>query len=167
MTTTSDEGRGDDGASESGVTPGDTVRVGIMSDLHVEFETDYWRRLERVAQRGDASRVADALRRRAELLGEPGHPQQGPDLRDLKASRVDLLLLAGDIHLGPEAVAYAEAAARYLDCRAFLCAGNHEAYGFDLPTLIQDLRRAAARTAGRAAFLERDRVDIEVRGRGG
>jgi len=26
--------------------PADTIRIGLMSDLHIEFEADYWDRLQ-------------------------------------------------------------------------------------------------------------------------
>jgi predicted phosphohydrolase len=141
------------------------IRLGVMSDLHIEFEPDYWQRIERSARRGDSSMAAEALRRRAELREEPGHPPEGPDLRGLKGNHVDLLLLAGDIHVGVGAIAYADAAAEYLGCPAYMCAGNHDGYSSDLSSLIPGLRDAAARTSGRVSFLEKDRVDLAVWGR--
>jgi hypothetical protein len=41
------------------------------------------------------------------------------DLRGLKAQGVDLLFLPGDIHVGTRAIAYADAAARHLECPAY------------------------------------------------
>jgi hypothetical protein len=87
-----------------------------MSDLHLEFEASYWERIHAIARRGDSSTAAKALHARAQMRAEPGHPDQGPDLRGLKAEHVDLLLLPGDIHVGTAAIAYADAAARYLEC---------------------------------------------------
>lgn len=141
------------------------IRIGVMSDLHIEFEAAYWQQVERAARRGDSSRAADALRRRAELRNESGHPERGPDLRGLKASGVDLLLLPGDIHLGTDGIAYADAAAQYLGCRVCTSIGNHECYRHDLLRLLPKLRQTAAGTDGRVSFLERDRVDITVRDR--
>lgn len=142
------------------------IRIAVASDLHLEFEPDYWAKLERQAGRGDSSFVAAALGRRAELRDEQGHPDSGPDLRGLHERGVDLLLLAGDIHLGTGGVGYAAAAARYLGCpAALLVAGNHEAYGRDLKALIPALRDAAAETGGLVRFLENDRIDMEFRGR--
>jgi len=136
-----------------------------MSDLHIEFEPSYWERIERRVRWGDPSLAAEALERRKALLLEPGHPAEGPDLRDLKANGVHALLLPGDIHLGTNSIAYADAAARYLGCAAYICAGNHEGYGRDLLVLIPALREAAARTDARVSFLERGRCTVEIRGR--
>lgn len=140
------------------------IRIALMSDLHVEFEAGYWRRIQAARSRGSLRHV-DTLRTRKEMQAEPGHPLEGPDLRSLKAHGVDLLLLPGDIHVGTRAIEYADAAARYLECPAFICAGNHEFYHGDLAQLLLALGRAAAQTSGRVTFLERDRVDIAVRGR--
>jgi predicted phosphohydrolase len=105
------------------------------------------------------------LERRKALREEPGHPVQGPDLRGLKAAGVDLLLLAGDIHVGTDGITYADAAARYLGCPAYVCSGNHDGYSSDLLRLIPALREGAVRTGGRVSFLEKDRVDLSVRDR--
>lgn len=136
------------------------IRIGVMSDLHLEFEPDYWARIERLARHRDSSEEAEALQHRTELRETPGHPEQGPDLRNLKG--VDLLLLAGDIRLGTAGIAYADAAARYLGCPVYACCGNHEPYGFDLLQLIPALRQAAKLTDGRVTFLEKERVNVEV-----
>lgn len=141
------------------------IRIALMSDLHIEFEPSYWNRVWTNARSGDSSQVADALRVNAELWAEPGHPRQGPDLRSLKTQQVDLLLLPGDIRIGSEAIVYADAAARYLGCPAYVCCGNHEAYRSDLLRLMPALRSAAANSGGRVTFLERDRTDIEFHGR--
>jgi hypothetical protein len=42
------------------------------------------------------------------------------DLRGVKAQGVDLLFLPDDIHVGTRAIAYADAAARYLECAAYI-----------------------------------------------
>ena len=141
------------------------IRLGVMSDLHIEFEPDYWERIERSARRGDSSMAAEALRRRAELREEPGHPTEGPDLRDLKANRVNLLLLAGDIDIGTRGVTYAEVAASYVGCPSCVTIGNHEGYQGDPLSLIPALRDAAARTSGRVSFLEKERADFTIQGR--
>lgn len=135
-----------------------------MSDLHLEFEAAYWKRIHAAARRGDSSTAADALRVRAELRAEPGHPDQGPDLRRLKAEGIDLLLLPGDLHVGIEAIAYAKAAAVYLECGACVCGGNHEAYHGDLAERVSELREAAAWSDGKVKFLEREAaLDIRAR----
>lgn len=140
------------------------IRIALMSDLHIEFEAPHWERIRAAVRRGDSS-AAEALRVRAEIRAEPGHPDQGPDLRSLKALGVDLLLLPGDIDVGTGGIAYADAAARYLGAPSLTCAGNHEAYRGDLSWLIPALANAAGRTAGRVTFLERSREDIEISGR--
>jgi hypothetical protein len=38
------------------------IRLGVMSDLHIEFEPDYWQPIERSARRGDSSTAAEGLR---------------------------------------------------------------------------------------------------------
>jgi len=133
-----------------------------MSDLHLEFESDYWARIDRVTRRGDSTAAAEALERREQLRVEAGHPEAGPDLRGLRAQGTNLLLLAGDIHVGTLGIAYADSAARYLGCPAYFCCGNHEAYKGDLLRLLQALRDAATLTDGRVTFLEKERVDVEV-----
>ena len=122
------------------------LRVGLASDIHLEHE-----------RRPVSVLVHDAV---------PGNrPRQGPDLSGTHAAKPDLFLLAGDIASGLETIAYADSVARYLACPVLVVAGNHEAYGFDLITLLPQLRAAAATTDGRVRFLERDRADFEVKGR--
>jgi len=137
------------------------IRIGLMSDLHLEFDPGYWARL---STRHDAD--ADRARHlRAQLRAERGHPAHGPDLRGLKGSGVDLLLMPGDLHIGTECIAYADTVAQYLGCPTYVSAGNHEIYRGDLHRLIPELRNVAARTKGRVVFLEDERADIEIRGR--
>jgi predicted phosphodiesterase len=144
---------------------GPTIRIGLMSDLHNEFEADYWNRLFVIAQRGDDSRVADALELRRALEAEPGHPRGGPDLRSLKAGRPDLVLMPGDVDVGLRGVVYADQVARYLGAPVVYVAGNHEAYHSDLKTLVPALHEWAAKTEGRVTYLERERANFDVRGR--
>ena len=124
--------------------PDNAIRIGVMSDLHVEFEPDYWRRINRRAER-----VADALLLKRQLAAEPGHPASGPDLRGLKGQEPELVLLPGDIHVGVGAIEYADAVATYLEVPVYSSTGNHEAYGSNLLRLLDDLRAAAKRTGGR------------------
>ena len=144
--------------------PGDgIIRVGLASDLHLELEGAYRDQLLQRSRRGDASDVIDAMALIKALRNEPGHPVVGPDLRDLKAAGIDLLLLPGDIDSGVAGVAWAEAAARYLGCPAYYGLGNHEAYGEDITTLPTAIWEAARKTEGRVIFLENQRVDITIR----
>jgi hypothetical protein len=151
--------------SDEMTAPPDGIRVGVMSDLHLEFEPDYWERWERLARRGDSSAAAEALRRRAELREEPDHPMEGPDLRGLKSGGVDLMLLPGDIHVGARSVRYADSVARYLGCPVYLCLGNHEGYKGDMQSLPGVFKQTAASTDGRVTVLEMDRANLEIRGR--
>jgi predicted phosphodiesterase len=73
----------------------------------------------------------------------------------------DVAVLAGDVHVGFAAAAWADALARQLDIPVVLIAGNHEHYnslsqGRHLAGIVDGLRKAAAASAGRVAFLERD-----------
>jgi hypothetical protein len=124
------------------------IRLGVMSDLHLEFEPEYWQRIERSARRGDSSVAAEALRLRAELRQEPGHPAEGPDLRGVKAIGVDLLLLAGDIHVGVHAIAYAEAAASYHNCPSCVTVGNHVIRHMGLSAAQLRLKACLPQTSG-------------------
>jgi hypothetical protein len=140
------------------------IRIALMSDLHNGFEIAHQRRLEARAWRGESSLIADSLRLRAELRREPSHPDRGPDLRQLKGTGPDFLLMPGDIEGGEHAVQYADAAAIYLGCPTLITAGNHEFYHRDMPTVMGELRTAAAATNGRVHFLEMDRVNLDARG---
>lgn len=138
------------------------IRIAVMSDLHLEFDLEWRHRLESLARRDPTA--ARTLERLKERVAEPDHPDRGPDLREAKAAGVDCALLAGDIDIGIRSIAYADAVARYLDCRVLMCAGNHEAYRHNLVKLTGDCRTNAASTEGRVVFLERDRFDIVARG---
>jgi Calcineurin-like phosphoesterase len=140
------------------------IRIGLMSDIHLDVEEAWWERhIIDGARRGDSSTIARALQLRRELQAEPGHPDRGPDLRGLKSAGVDLLLLPGDIDSGVSGIRYAAAAAGYLGVGAIVCAGNHEAYGYDLVELTRELRAEAASTDGAVRFLEMERSEFVVR----
>jgi predicted phosphodiesterase len=73
----------------------------------------------------------------------------------------DVAVLAGDIHVGLAAAVWADDLAKKLDIPVVLIAGNHEFYGTrrrgeHLGGVIDDLRAAAAASAGRVTFLERE-----------
>lgn len=141
------------------------IRIGVMSDLHLEFEAAWWERhIAGGAARGDSSMIAAALLLRRELRAEPGHPGYGPDLRGLKAARIDLLLMPGDIDTGVGGVRYAAAAAEYVGAPSIVVAGNHESYGYDLVELTRTQRQEALKSSA-TIFLEMGRADLEVRGR--
>ena len=132
------------------------IRIGLMSDVHVEFDADWQRQVRRMG----SSKDLDLLE---ELEAERHHPKRGPDLRSLKAAALDLLLLAGDVSVGPDAIYYADEVAKYIGVDVVAVSGNHEAYNRHLPKFTDELRAAAAATTGRVTYLERDRIDRVIR----
>ena len=143
---------------------GTGIRIGVMSDLHIEYEPTFWHETAGRSDRGDRG-AAELIRVRREHEREPGHPTAGPDLRGLKAAEIDLLLLAGDIGPGTDGAEYAAAAARYLDCRTVYVAGNHEAWKRDLVANLADIRSICRASGGAVTFLENDRVTFAIGGR--
>jgi predicted phosphodiesterase len=115
------------------------IRILYMSDLHLEMER--WR-LAVPGWPAFMARHKDAAR----------HPARGPLLHGL--GRVDLVVLAGDIHNGLRGLVYAEQVAAFLDAPVVMVAGNHEYYHHDFKVLRAALRHAAARTHPRVQFLE-------------
>jgi predicted phosphodiesterase len=79
---------------------------------------------------------------------------------------VDLVILAGDIHVGWASPAWAEDLAHRLDAPVVLVAGNHEFYGAmrsrerDMERTIDAYRAASTASDGRLLFLERESVDV-------
>jgi predicted phosphodiesterase len=79
---------------------------------------------------------------------------------------VDIVILAGDIHVGLASPAWAEALARQLNAPVVLIAGNHEQYGSlwspdrSMDRTIDAYREAAAGSDGRLHFLERESVHV-------
>lgn len=63
---------------------------------------------------------------------------------DLARSRPDLVILAGDIHLGAHAIPWAARA--FAPLPVLYVAGNHEAYGSSLEQARQEIDAACART---------------------
>ena len=118
------------------------IRIGIMSDLHIEIDR----------KRGVA---LDGV--------PPGHPPAGPRL-DALPGQVDLMVLAGDIDNGLAAIDYADQVARYLAVPVIAVAGNHEFYRHVQGPMLAELRQRAAATGGRVHFLENDRVDLSIGG---
>lgn len=74
---------------------------------------------------------------------------------------VDVVVLAGDIHVGVAAAEWSEGLARRLGIPVVLIAGNHEHYGTaralrgSMTQNFVDYRTFAERTEGRLVFLER------------
>jgi predicted phosphodiesterase len=119
------------------------IRILYMSDLHLEMER--WR-LNVVGWSGFMARHRDVAR----------HPLRGPLLTELE--KIDLIVLAGDVHNGVRGVVYAEQLSRFLTAPAVYVAGNHEFYRQNMERLLPGLRRAASRTKGRVSFLENNFV---------
>lgn len=129
------------------------MRITLMSDLHVEFE------------RRGPDRPTQAwfdLRDRRWALRDQGHPEAGPLLEKLRDA-VDLVLLAGDIGVGAEAVRYAAAVQDYVRAPVVMVAGNHELYGHDLPLMLEEMK-GLARELG-VHLLEREAADLVIAGR--
>ncbi|WP_290981634.1 metallophosphoesterase [Ferrovibrio sp.] len=110
------------------------MRIALMSDLHCEFEKPGPRR---------------------DL-----HPDRGPSLLELKKQQPDVLVLAGDIEVGPRmALDYVSQVSEFLEIPIIYVAGNHEFYKGSLLEDIEELRLGAARLrdSGREVhFLEQE-----------
>ncbi|WP_428249811.1 metallophosphoesterase [Ferrovibrio sp.] len=114
------------------------MRIVLMSDLHCEFEKP-------------GPRLS-------------GHPDRGPSLIKLKKNLPDVLVLAGDIEVGPRmALDYVSQVSEFLDIPIIYVAGNHEFYKGNLLDDIEELRQGALRLqrSGREVyFLESTSVLI-------
>jgi predicted phosphodiesterase len=126
------------------------IRVLYMSDLHLEMER--WR----LAVPGWPAFLA----RHRDL---PKHPARGPLLEYVE--RIDLVVLAGDIHNGLRGEIYAEQVARYLDAPVVMVAGNHEFYRHDMARLLPALGQVTVKTGGQVSYLENDVASFTIRGR--
>lgn len=115
-----------------------TIRVVIMSDLHLEIDR----------KRGIQGPVRAV-----------GHPRFGPDLRRLRG-KVDLCILAGDIDRGVDAIDYAGEVAGYLSVPTVFVAGNHEFYHHRHDELVAGYRTISSATGGRVRFLENEETTI-------
>jgi predicted MPP superfamily phosphohydrolase len=125
------------------------IRILYMSDLHIEMER--WR----LSVPGWA-----AFRARHKALAT--HPARGPLLDQM--GKVDLVVLAGDVHNGLRGMVYADQVARYLAAPVVYLAGNHEFYHQNMDRLLPALSRAAAGTQGRVQFLENASASFTMNG---
>jgi Icc-related predicted phosphoesterase len=106
------------------------MRIGIMSDLHLEFDAG----ASRAGNHSAEEKVASVF------YANPPEPN------------ADILVLAGDIHGGAQAVAWV---VRHFAIPVILIGGNHEPYGRELFRVIACNRQRAGATNGRVVFLER------------
>ncbi len=83
-------------------------------------------------------------------------------LEPVPDERPDLVLLAGDIGRGTDAIIWAEY--YFPEIPLVFIIGNHEAYRNSLELVLDDCRSGAARTSN-IRFLENDQVIIRLRGR--
>lgn len=123
-----------------------TIRIAYMSDVHIEFERPNPARPTR--------EFMDLYKARKR---EPGHPERGPWLGDLRRQPLDFAVLAGDIDTKNRSVAYADQVAKYLEVPVVLIEGNHESGYGGGPTVSdtpRQLRSLAEKTDGRVTFLE-------------
>jgi hypothetical protein len=116
------------------------TRILYMSDLHLEMES------YRLAVPGWADFLARHRR-------TPRHPSRGPMLND--TPKVDLVVLAGDIHNGLRGIVYGEQLGNYLDAPVVMVAGNHEYYHHDITTMLPAFRETV-KSAKRVRFLENE-----------
>ncbi len=126
------------------------MRILHMSDLHMEMER--WR-LSLPGWQDFLRRHRDARR----------HPLRGPLLMDVR-ERIDLVLLAGDIHTGLRGIVYAEQLADYFNAPVVYVAGNHEYYHHYIDVLQPALHKAAAHSKGRVHFLDNDAASFTIAG---
>jgi hypothetical protein len=133
--------------------------LAVMSDIHLEFDRAL---IAQARLGGDAELSPPALRWWRHLMERDrvvGHPRLGPDLDAVRGA--DLLILAGDIDYGVDAVRYAAEAAAYCGCPAVLVPGNHEFYDAEMTRTLAAMRAASS---GRVDLLDGDRMDFDLGG---
>jgi predicted phosphohydrolase len=124
------------------------TRILYMSDLHLEMESF------RLAVPG----WGDFLARHRKVAR---HPSRGPMLNSV--GKVDLVVLAGDIHNGLRGIVYAEQVGKYLDAPVVMVAGNHEYYHHDMATLLPAFQETLGK-AKHVHFLENNAVSFTLGG---
>jgi len=130
-----------------------SLRIGYMSDLHLEFENGReWI--------GDGAEEFQQFK--AARAAVPGHPDTGPVLADLAGS-VDCMVLAGDIWTGVRGIGYCAAVGKYLGVPVVTVAGNHEFYGHEVGALRREMAAEAAAVG--VHFLDDARADLQIGGR--
>jgi len=140
------------------------MKIAVVSDLHIEFDRGL---LPRAGAR--ARKPKKGKTRRA--LEATGHPSLGPNFGDLVdlgsdggvACKADLVILAGDIDLGPFSAQYANDLAGWLGTPTVLIAGNHEFYEGEYHSTYAALRKGCEGDSG-VSFLERMRLELGAEG---
>lgn len=122
------------------------VRLGIISDLHLELDRKF--------------APVDAFRFTSPDI--PVGPSIGPTL-DILVNAVDLVLLAGDIDARTKGIGYAHVLAGYLGVPVVYVAGNHEFYGGTLG-LTAELTRLGQEAEG-VHYLENSSAEFQIAGR--
>lgn len=112
------------------------MRIAYLSDLHLECDGP------------DAIGWSDFL---AHALS----PARG----------AELIVLAGDIACGADAITVADTIASHMDANVVLVPGNHESYGADMTRQMALMREAAWRTDGRVQLLTASMVRFWFAGR--
>lgn len=151
-------------------------RIAVLSDVHLEHETFRWAqclacgstlssRHTREGARCHCRQSAIKVQGAARSLTGPAKwlppPSQGWGIAVERAD-ADLVVLAGDIHRGTEGIVWA--AQEFEGLPLVYVAGNHELYGGELHSCLQDLRAAAERTSN-VTVLERASRTFEMDGR--
>jgi predicted phosphodiesterase len=124
------------------------TRILFMSDLHLEMESF------RLAVPGWTEFLARHRK-------EGRHPSRGPMLN--AAGKIDLVVMAGDIHNGLRGIVYAEQVGEYLGAPVVMVAGNHEYYHHDMATLQTAFEEALGK-AKHVHFLENRAVSLTLDG---
>ncbi len=126
------------------------IRILYMSDLHIEMER--WR-LSMPGWQDFVARHRDARK----------HPLRGPLLMGVERD-IDLVVLAGDIHIGLRGAVYAGQLAEYFAAPVVYVAGNHEYYHQHMDLLEPALRATGSHGAGRVTFLENSLASYDIAG---
>lgn len=113
------------------------TRILYMSDLHLDLEP--W----------DLSLPSWM---RFWEKSEAKHPHHGPRLESM--GKVDLVILAGDIHSGKRGIKYADELSLYLNAPVCYIPGNHEFYHQYMQVFTPSCIIIAQSCAGRVYFLE-------------
>lgn len=129
----------------------------LMSDLHNEFE-----------RHGPGQPTHEWFTLRSQRNAEVGHPSVGPFLKPYRGE-IDAVLLAGDIDVGLNGLAYAAAVRDYLGVPVVYVAGNHEFYGhdFDLPVRLREMADKLNEDNNSGCFvdyLEDDKTTLMIAG---